>query len=126
MGLMENFVEIICAGFTSNRTEIKVATIHVLVQVVLKKDLGLEKNFLHEVFDLVVMLLKEKKHEIYKAVIDFGKKYIMKLEKTEQLTILPDFIKNLFIADEESKMEERSILKHFLLKLVKKHDRDVV
>lgn len=50
----------------------------------------------------------------------------MKLEKTEQLTILPDFIKNLFIADEESKMEERSILKHFLLKLVKKHDRDVV
>ncbi len=102
------------------------ATIHVLVQVVLKKDLGLEKNFLHEVFDLVVMLLKEKKHEIYKAVIDFGKKYIMKLEKTEQLTILPDFIKNLFIADEESKMEERSILKHFLLKMVKKHERDVV
>jgi len=41
MGLVENFVEIICAGFTSTRTEIKLATIYGLSQIILKKDLTL-------------------------------------------------------------------------------------
>lgn len=50
MGLVENFIEIICAGFTSNRTEIKVATIYGLSQIVSKKDLELENSFLNEVF----------------------------------------------------------------------------
>lgn len=72
------------------------------------------------------MLLKEKKHEIYKAVIDYSKKYLFKLEKSEQLLILPNLINELFTVDEESKMEERSVLKHFLLKLVKKHTRENV
>ncbi len=62
MGLLENFVEIMCAGFTSQRTEIKVATIYGLVQIINKKDHELERTFLNEVFELVVMLLKDKKH----------------------------------------------------------------
>ncbi len=41
MGLVENFVEIICAGFTSQRTEIKVATISGLSQIINKKDINL-------------------------------------------------------------------------------------
>jgi hypothetical protein len=57
MGLVENFVEIICAGFTSLRTEIKVATIYGLSQIVNKKDIDLDKGFLNEVFELVTMLL---------------------------------------------------------------------
>lgn len=73
-----------------------------------------------------MLLLKEKKHEIYKAVIDYSKKYLFKLEKSEQLLILPNLINQLFVVDEDSKMEERFILKHFLLKLVKKHSREVV
>lgn len=104
MGLVENFVEIICAGFTSTRTEIKLATIYGLAQIILKKDLTLEKPFLQEVFELVLILLKEKKHEIYKAVIDYSKKYLFKLEKSEQLLILPNLITELFTVDEESKM----------------------
>lgn len=40
--------------------------------------------------------------------------------------MLPNLITELFTVDEDSKMEERSILKHFLLKLVKKHDRQVI
>jgi len=53
---------------------------------------------------LVLILLKEKKHEIYKAVIDYSKKYLFKLEKSEQLLILPNLITELFTVDEESKM----------------------
>jgi hypothetical protein len=41
MGLVENFIEIICAGFTSNRTEIKIATIYGLSQIINKKETGL-------------------------------------------------------------------------------------
>ncbi len=59
-------------------------------------------------------------------MIDYSKKYILKLEKSEQLVILPNLVRELFTADEESKMEERCILKHFLLRLVKKHTREVV
>ena len=58
MGLVENFIEIICAGFASNRTEIKIATIYGLTQIITKKDLGLERSFLDEVFELVLILLK--------------------------------------------------------------------
>jgi ribosomal RNA-processing protein 12 len=79
-----------------------------------------------EVFELVVMLLKDKKSELYKAVINYSKKWLLKLDKSEQMTILPGLIKELFSVDEASKSEERSILKHFLLRVVKKHSREIV
>lgn len=43
-----------------------------------------------------------------------------------QKTYLPTAIQLLFEEDEEGKMEHRSILRHFLVKLTKKHGKDVI
>jgi hypothetical protein len=44
----------------------------------------------------------------------------------KQKKYLPAVIEQLFESDEEGKMEHRSILRHFLLRLVKKHGREML
>lgn len=43
-----------------------------------------------------------------------------------QKAYLPTVIQLLFEEDEEGKMEHRSILRHFLIKLTKKHGKDAL
>lgn len=73
------------------------------------------------------MLLYEQKGEIYKAVIEFCRRFIFANEKSKQINhILSTVLQQLFKADLGSKLENRSILKHFLLKITKKFGRDTV
>ena len=44
----------------------------------------------------------------------------------QQLVYLPNVIQSLFEEDEEGKMEHRSVLRHFLIKLTKKHGREQI
>ena len=73
-----------------------------------------------------MILLHERRPELYKAVIEYVKKYIGTVDRQKQKQILPKIISELFLVDEDSKMQNRYVLKHFLLKIMKKYDRDTV
>jgi hypothetical protein len=74
----------------------------------------------------VLLLLQEKKHDIYKGVVEYCKKTILSLPVEKQKELLPTVLKLLFEEDEEGKMENRSILRHFLIKLCKKHGKEAI
>lgn len=73
------------------------------------------------------MLLYEQRSEIYKAIVEFCRRFIFSFEKTKQINhILSTVLEQLFKADLGSKLENRSILKHFLLKLTKRFGRETI
>jgi glycine cleavage system H lipoate-binding protein len=64
---------------------------------------------------------------MYKLVIEFSKRLILKYEKSKEIeNILSVVLGEIFKVNEEIKLENRSIVKHFLLKLVKKFGRNKV
>lgn len=72
----------------------------------------------------MLLLLGEKRQELYKGVVEFCKRGLLALSVDKQKIYLPHVLQQLFEEDEEGKMEHRSILRHFLLRLVKRHGRE--
>lgn len=73
------------------------------------------------------MLLYQKKSELYKAIVEFSRRFVFSVDTSKTTNhVLSTIIEQLFKADVDSKMEHRSILKHFLLKLAKKFGRAVI
>lgn len=114
-----------CAGLATDSVEMKIATIHGITAIYTKK-IGIEMEFSLGVLEVVLMLLYEKRQELYKAIVEFCRRFVFAVESKNSSHILATIIQQLFKADVESKMEHRSILKHFLLKLAKKFGREVV
>lgn len=126
MGLIQSFIEIMCAGLATDSVEVKVATIHGITAIYTKK-LDIEMEFSLGILEIVLMLLYEKRHEIYKSIVDFCRRFVFSVDSSKTSNhILSTIIEQLFKADVESKMEHRSILKHLLLKLSKKFGRVIV
>lgn len=73
-----------------------------------------------------MLLLGEKKQELYRGVVEFCRRGLGSLSVADQAGHLPSVLRALFEEDEEGKMEHRSILRHFLIKLTKKHGREMV
>jgi hypothetical protein len=71
-------------------------------------------------------LLQEKKQELYKGVVEYCKRAILSLSIENQKIYLPTVLQLLFEEDEEGKMDNISILRHFLIKLTKKHGKDEI
>ena len=102
----------------------KLATLHG-ISVILSKGYCSEEMF-KDVLELVLILLQEKKQELYRGVVEYCKRAILSLPVDHQKAYLPVVINLLFESDEEGKMENRSILRHFLIKLTKKHGKDEI
>lgn len=126
MELLEQFIEIMCAGLAVEGSETKISTLHGLAQIYNKK-FEVDMEFSIGILEIVLMLLYEQRSEIYKAVVDFCRRFIFFAEKTKQIQhILQTVLEQLFKADLASKLENRSVLKHLLLKLTRKFGRDVI
>jgi hypothetical protein len=124
MGLIESFVENVCAGLVGERSEMKLATLAGL-GVIIARGYCTEDIF-KEVLEIVLLLLREKRQELYKGVVEFCRRGVVALPIEQQLVYLPNVIQSLFEEDEEGKMEHRSVLRHFLIKLTKKHGREQI
>lgn len=124
---MEKFVEVMCAGLAVDAVETKVSTLSGLAQIFQKK-YELPMDFSLGILEIVLMMLYQEKTEIYKAAVDFSRRFIFSFEKHNKKNpqILSTIIEQLFKADLNSKLENRSILKHFLLKLTKRFGREEV
>lgn len=72
------------------------------------------------------MLLGEKRQELYRGVVEFCRRGVVGLPIDQQKIYLPSVLQQLFEEDEEGKLEHRSILRHFLIKLTKKHGREEI
>jgi hypothetical protein len=59
-------------------------------------------------------------------VVEFCKKGILSLPIDRQKVYLPNVLQLLFEEDEEGKLEHRSILRHFLIRLAKKHGKEEI
>ena len=56
--------------------------------------------------------------------MEYCKRAILSLPVQDHKTYLPTVLQLLFEEDQESKMENISILRHFLIKLTKKHGKE--
>jgi hypothetical protein len=97
MELSENFVESVCAGLVGERSEMKLATLTGL-GVIIGKGFCTEDIF-KEVLEIVLLLLKEKRQELYKGVVEFCRRGLTSLPIDQQKKYLPSTIQFLFEED---------------------------
>lgn len=103
--IIEHFAEMLCSGLASNSTSAKTDTIHALTLTLCKFDMRVHEKFVLELTELLLVMIKEKRKEIYKAVLLYLRElFLRRLDKSKQLEILPQVLKALFEEDEESKM----------------------
>lgn len=98
MGLTESFVESVCAGLVGDRSEMKLATLAGLAAIVAKGHCSSE--VFTEVLEIVLLLLREKKQELYRGVVEFCRRGLGALSVAEQSGHLAPVLKALFEDDE--------------------------
>lgn len=114
----------VCSGLASNSITVKTDAIHALTLALKEVDIEKSEKFILDLTDLLIVMLKQKRREVHKTILLYLKElFHHKLEKSKQLEILPGVLKVLFEEDEDSRMANINILRHFLLKLTKKHSQ---
>ena len=80
----------------------------------------LDFNFIWEATTLIMLLIKDKNREVYRAVLQFLKIYIKIVSKENFHKNLRDLMVAIFEWDEDGRENSKFLLRHFMEKSIRK------
>jgi len=120
------FASLVTAGLAAKTSLMKSATILGMAQVIKESHAGDDPNFVWETTSIVLLMIKEKNREIFKAVIQFLKAYMKVTPKPELQKNLQNILVPLFEWDEDGRDQNKLMLRYLIEKLIRKLGRNVV
>jgi hypothetical protein len=122
LGDPTSFLNIVLAGLAGKTSTMKASTILSVAIIWTKRLDSLDRNYVGELLEVILLLVKEKNKETYNAIISFLKAFIKSAAKDLVSEKLGMIMQAIFVWDKTSQMLCKGRVKNLLIKLLKRFD----
>jgi len=118
--LLPIYISYVAAGFAAKTSLMKSAAIMAMAEILKEGKAKLNPEFVWETTTIVLLLIKEKNREVFRAVLQYVKAFMKVVPKEFLQEHLYDILVPLFEWDEDGRNHSKSLLRHFIEKLIRK------